>query len=62
MTWSPDIVGLIAAVGALILAVSALRGQKLNFRSKAWMAGLWVAIILGLVAILSWWSSLGWQG
>lgn len=54
MNTTPTIVALIAALGALVLAVSSFRGHKLSVRNKVWMALTWIGIIGGLVVVLTW--------
>ena len=47
------VVSIIAVIGALVLAVRGLRSYNLPFERKAWMAGIWVVIIVGLALVLS---------
>jgi hypothetical protein len=51
------ILGIITALGALILAVSGLRSHRLSFGRTAWMAAAWVVIILGLFLAIQWFGA-----
>ena len=48
----PTVVGVIAVVMALILAVRALRWRRFSSRGKLLMIAAWVAIIVGLTLAL----------
>ena len=47
------IVSIIAVIGALVLALRGLRSYNLPFERKAWMAGIWVVIIVVLALVMS---------
>jgi hypothetical protein len=51
MSDTATVVGIIIAIGALILAVSSFRSHRLEF-SQGWkMAAVWLIIIFGLLAV-----------
>jgi hypothetical protein len=52
MTGTASLVGLIAAVMVLVLAVSSFRSHRLSFAKTAQLAGIWALIIVGLVVVL----------
>ncbi|MCB2059928.1 MAG: hypothetical protein R3E09_19015 [Novosphingobium sp.] len=53
MTGPATIVGIILALGALVLALRGLRSYRLPLEKKAWMAAIWVLIIAGTAFIFS---------
>ena len=46
------LISLVSVLGWLVLAIVGLRSQRIETRKMVWMAGAWLAIILGLVVIL----------
>ena len=52
MIGAASILGIITVLGALVLAVSALRSHRLNFERAAKFAAAWLVIILVLVFVI----------
>lgn len=50
---SYQLVAIVAAAMALVLAVRGLRSHGLSFENKAWMAAAWVGIIAVLAFVLT---------
>lgn len=54
MTATASIVGIVVALGALILAIAGFRSHRLGFSQGVRLALIWLVIIGGLVAIFRW--------
>ena len=53
MTDSLNILALVSVLGWLVLVVAGLRSHNLSMRQTVRLAGVWIAIFVGLVIVLN---------